>query len=288
MKKTILFLALTAILLPKHSNAQKKTFIEVIKQEVPFRSSSSMNTLVIQNIFGPIKVEGYSGSEVVMEVEKEIFADNNTDLELGKQELQLKILKLEDRIVIHPDAPNISYNEKGLKFDWCGNNDEPVYQHKLSFKIKVPAGVNLNIGTINDGDISVANTQGDKLKVNNINGGIDLTNVEGQTNVHCINGAVNISYAKNPRLKSEYYALNGDINVTYQKSLSADVSFKSMNGELFTDFDVEKQFNRTSKESNSKGKAKYKYESTPVVQIGSGGVDFKFETLNGNVFIKKI
>ena len=59
-----------------------------------------------------------------------------------------------------------------------------------------------------------------------------------------------------------------------------------MNGELFTDFDINKQFMETNKETS--GKAKYKYEAKPVVQIGNGQVDFDFETLNGNVFIKKI
>ena len=233
-------------------------------------------------------MEGYSGSTIVLEIEKEISADNSKDLELGKSELEIKVLELENRIVVYPDAPYISYDEKGLKFSWCNNNEEPAYQHKLSFKIKVPKNVNLNVSTINDGDIKVGNTQGKYLKVNNINGGIDLVNVQGRTDVHCINGGVNITYTKNPIEDSKYYSLNGDINVTYQNSLSADVSFKSMNGELFTDFDIEKQFNRTTKESNPKGKAKYKYESNPVVQIGQGGVDFKFETLNGNVFIKKI
>lgn len=288
MRKIIFYLAFAIILLPKQVKAQKKKFSEVVKKEASFQSNSSENTLVMQNIFGPIEIEGYFGNTVIIEVKREIFADNTANLELGKKELQIKVLELENRIVIHPDAPYISYNEKGLKFDWCNNNEDPVYEHKLSFKIKVPKGINLNVATVNDGDISIANTKGEKLKVNNINGGIDLANVEGQTNVHCINGEVSISYTKNPGQASKYYSLNGDINVTYQKSLSADVSFKSMNGELFTEFDIAKQFNRTSKESNPKGKAKYKYESTPVVQIGSGGVDFKFETLNGNVFIKKI
>lgn len=62
-----------------------------------------------------------------------------------------------------------------------------------------------------------------------------------------------------------------------------------MNGELFTDFNIAKQFAKTTKDESGKGnKAKFKYESRPVVQIGKGGMDFDFETLNGNVIIKKI
>jgi len=93
----------------------------------------------------------------------------------------------------------------------------------------------------------------------------------------------------NPTASSTYYSLNGDINITYQKDLSADIVFKSMNGELFTDFDIAKQFAKTTKdESGKENRIKYKYESKPVVQIGKGGIDFNFETLNGDVIIKKI
>lgn len=268
--------------------AQEKVFEETISKELSFADSSAENTLVVKNIFGPIRVEGYSGSTIQISVKKKIIADNQQDLQLGKEELTLKVVEQESRLIVHPDAPYINYNEKGLRFDWCNNYEEPDYQHKLSFKVKVPYGVSLNVSTVNDGDIYIANTSGGFIKVNNVNGGIDLKNVEGKTNLHCINGEVNVSYASNPAENSKYYSLNGDINITYQNALSADVSFKSMNGELYTDFDVERQYVRTKKEDSERQKGKFKYQSTPVVQIGKGGLQLDFETLNGNVFIKKI
>lgn len=269
-------------------SAQEKVFEETLKKELSFKNKNAENTLVLKNIFGPIRVEGYPGNTIQISIDKKIIADNQEDLELGKEELNIKVVEQENRWVVHPDAPYINYNEKGLRFDWCNNYEEPDYQHKLSFKVKVPQGINLNISTVNEGDIYVANTSGGFIKVNNVNGGIDLENVEGKTNLHCINGEVNVSYSSNPQEDSKYYSLNGDINITYQNSLSADVSFKSMNGELFTDFDVERQYVRTKKENSEKRKGKFKYQSTPVVQIGNGGLQLNFETLNGNVFIKKI
>ncbi len=288
MKRTVFILMTISLLACKKGIAQEKTFNEVIKKELAFQSNNNESTLVIANVFGPITVMGYSGDQVRLEVKREIFADDAQKLELGKSELQLKVSQNGNTIVLRPDAPYIQYNQKGLKFNWCNDYEEPEYQHKLSFKVKVPKNVNLKVSTVNDGDIEVSNTVGQYLKVNNINGAIALNNVDGQTDVHCINGSVDITYVNNPKEDSVYYALNGDINVSYQEALSAEVSFKSMNGELFTDFDVAKQFTRTSKETKKSGKGKFKFEATPVVQIGNGGVNFKFETLNGNVFLKKI
>ncbi len=270
-----------------NSSAQQKKFTEVIKKEISF-SETSENSVIIRNIFGSISVEGYNGNKVLVEVEKTITSDDTESLELGKQELQLKVIQDKKGVILHPDAPYMEFDKNNLRYNWCNNNEELPYDHRLDFKVKVPYTAQVDVGTVNDGEVLVENTKGSSIKARNINGGITLTNVTGKTLVNCINGPVNISYADNPVSSSEYYSLNGDINISYQKALSANISFKSMNGEMFTDFDITKQYMKTRKNSSDGNKPKYKYEARPMVQIGNGQVDFDFETLNGNVFIKKI
>jgi DUF4097 and DUF4098 domain-containing protein YvlB len=144
------------------------------------------------------------------------------------------------------------------------------------------------VSTVNNGVIDVKNIQSKSIVAENINGGITLNNISGKTWVSCINGPVDISYAENPKEESVYHTINGDITIAYQQALSANISFKSMNGEMYTDFDINKQFTKTTKNKGDESRPKYKFEARPVVQIGSGQVDFNIETLNGDVFIKKI
>ncbi|WP_350290270.1 DUF4097 family beta strand repeat-containing protein [uncultured Croceitalea sp.] len=288
MKKTILTSLLTVFTVVHFVNAQRQVFKEQIKKEIAFESSGKQNTLILNNIFGFVKVEGYEGNQIQLVVDKKITADNITDLETGKKELLVKVLKKGNKVVVYPSAPFMKFDQDKFQYYCCNQEyEEPAYEHQTDFTLRVPKNIKLDISTVNDGELTIKNMRGDFIKANNVNGGISLINITGQTKVHCINGEVKISYADNPKVSSKYYSLNGDINVTYQNTLSADVSFKSMNGELFTDFDIQKQFNRTSKSSENK-KTKFKYESKPVVQIGKGGIDYDFETLNGNVFIKKI
>lgn len=287
MKQLIFMVCLSLLTAIQCAKAQQEKFTEQIKKEIPF-SNNTENSLVIKNVFGSISVEGYNGSQIILEVEKTITADNATDLELGKQELKLKIIQEADRVVLHPDAPYIQFDKDNLRYNWCNNYKEPQYEHKLNFKVKVPNSIKIDVSTVNNGEVLVENTKGDMVIAENVNGGITLTNITGKTRVDCINGGVNISYADNPKSSSRYYSLNGDINISYQKALSANISFKSMNGEIFTDFEINKQFTKTDKKESSENRAKYKYEVKPIVQIGNGQVDFDFETLNGNVFIKKI
>jgi len=287
MKQSNLFLALALLCALPNVTAQEKRFKETIKKEVKINPEEG--EFIVKNVFGSITIEGYSGSSVMLEVERTITADSNQDLEKGKEELQFKVVTDGNRIIARPDAPYITFNNKNLGFNWCNSNgyDDIGYEHHLDFKIKVPKGISIQAGTVNDGEISIANFTGKKIKVSNVNGGIELNNVSGTTNLHCINGDVSVSYTKNPNADSKYYSLNGDMNISYQNGLSANVSFKSMNGDLFTDFDIEKQYSK-SKRTVGDDKAKFKYEAKPIMQIAGGAIALDFETLNGNVYLKKI
>ena len=129
---------------------QAQRFEETIKEEVAITSESEV---VVKNVTGSIAIEGYSGNTILIEVVKEITADNNEDLELGKKELQLKVYKNEDRVIAHPDAPYIQFFEQGLGFNWCNDYGKVPYEHKLDFTIKVPNGISISASTVNDGEI---------------------------------------------------------------------------------------------------------------------------------------
>ncbi|MBO0322945.1 hypothetical protein J0X14_11615 [Muricauda sp. CAU 1633] len=287
MKQLVMMACLCLWVWSPSVRAQQKEFKETISKELSF-SNTTDNTVVVKNVFGSINVEGYQGDKVLVEVERKITADNSQDLELGKKELQLKIIQEDNRIIFHPDAPYINFKVDGLRYSWCNNNQNVPYDHALTFNLKVPHSVQVNVSTVNNGVIDVENIRSKSIVAENINGGITLNNISGKTWVSCINGPVDISYAENPKEESVYHTINGDITIAYQKALSANITFKSMNGEMYTDFDINKQFVKTIKNTGDTGKPKHKFEANPVVQIGGGQVDFDIETLNGDVFIKKI
>jgi len=62
-----------------------------------------------------------------------------------------------------------------------------------------------------------------------------------------------------------------------------------MNGQFYTDFqDTEVLPTRVVKSETKNGNGTvYKLSKNSDVRFGSGGKIFKFETLNGNIYIKK-
>lgn len=269
------------------ASAQKQEFKEHISKELTLSKSAGSSTLAIYNINGFIKVEGYAGDKVVLEIDKTISGKDSQTLELGKQEFKLEFDQNADSIIVYTAEPHDSRPNR----NWKNNRNERhrvEYHYNLDFTIKVPYQLNLHVSTVNSGEVTVSNVNGN-LRAFNVNGPITLTNIKGTTEVRTINGNVTANYLVAPPDQSSYYTLNGDLKVSYPANLSADCQFKSFNGEFFTDFtNTEVLPAKVTKTQEQKGNGTvYKLNKDTSIRIGNGGKILKFETFNGNIYIKK-
>ncbi|HEX7494398.1 MAG TPA: hypothetical protein VF346_09265 [Bacteroidales bacterium] len=286
MKKEIVILLLGIGIICAVPELNGRDFKEHLSKEFEVSGDAAGSTLFIYNISGFIKVEGYSGNKVVLEMEKTIAADDEKTLEMGKKEFRLDFDQKTDTIMAYIAQPFDSRPHRNRYY--YDDHGEIEYQYNVDFTVKVPFGMNLHISTVNDGIISVNNVSG-ILHVSNVNEEISIKNAKGTTYAHTVNGDVSVSYITNPPEESSYYTINGNIRVGYQPGLSADLLFKSMHGDLYTDFpDAELlPASTTKKQEQKSGGTVYQLNTITAVRFGKGGRTFKFETLNGNVYIKK-
>lgn len=261
-------------------------FKEHISKEFVLPDDTASSTLFIYNISGFIKVEGYSGDKVLLEMDKTISADDEKTLEQGKKEFRLAFDQKSDTIMAYIAEPYDSRPHRNWKYN--DDRHDIDYNYNVDFTVKVPYSMNLHISTVNDGIITVNNVSG-TLHVNNVNEEISIKNAKGTTYAHTINGDVSVNYLDNPAGESSYYTINGDIRISYQPNLSADLQFKSMHGDFYTDFpEAELLPASVTKVQEKKGNGiVYKLNTITAVRFGKGGKVFKFETLNGDVYIKK-
>lgn len=286
MKKAIVTLLMGMGIICAVPKADAREFKEHVSKEFTLTGDAARSTLFIYNISGFIKVEGYAGTKVLLEMDKTITADDDKNLETGKKEFRLAFDERTDTIMAYIAEP---YDSRPRRH-WQYNDDrrEIDYNYNVDFTVKVPFGMNLHISTVNDGIISVNNVSG-TLYISNVNEEISVKNAKGTTYAHTVNGNVSVNYLTNPPEESSYYTINGDIHVSYQPGLSADLQFKSMNGDFYTDFQEAERLPATvTKVQEKKGEGiVYKLNAITSVRFGKGGKIFKFETLNGNVYIKK-
>lgn len=257
---------------------------EHISKQFAVNAGNTNAVLAIYNIFGGIKVEGYDGDKVLLEIDKRITSKYPEEIKKGKEAFRFEMEQQGDSIIVYiaspfDSRPNRNWNEDGSKIH---------YRYQLDFVVKVPHNMRLRISTVNNGNINVKDVYG-ALWVTNVNGSLDVENAKGATKAITVNGAVNISYLNNPPAASVYQTINGDITVRYKNELNADLYFKSMNGKYFTDFEnVGPIVNTLEKNTDTKANGTvYIISKGNAVRIGNGGYKYNFETLNGNVYIRK-
>lgn len=277
-----------------------QTHTEKITKEFSFEKTGPQNALMIANISGSVSVVGYEGSTIQVEVTKKIQAKTASRLEEGKSSIQLGVMNEVDSIILYVKGTCNTFSRnntngkknnnrwmRGWNYGWndCNANCDQTFDHTMDFVIKVPAGINVMVSTINNGDIVVENVKG-VVHATNINGSVRLKNLMREADASTINGDVDIEYAKNPVKDCRFYSLNGDINAWFQKGLTANFSFESFNGDFYTDIEpLESLPVQVTETKNDKG-VKYKVNGNRY-KIRSGGPLLDFETFNGDVYLKE-
>src|SRR5580658_4317669 len=265
--------------------AQKQEFKQHISKEFTLQKEVG-GVLALYNLNGSLNVEGYSGDKVLIEVDERLTADDSQTLEIGKKEFKLGFDQTADSIIVYIAEPFDTRPCRNCDRGW--NRRDIDYDFDLAFTVKVPYHMNLDISTVNKGDITVESVSG-SMRVNNVNGKITIKDAKGETRAHTINGDLTVNYLEVPTGNSEFYTLNGKLSVTFPQSLSADLQFKSWNGSFYTDFPKWEVLPvRVTKNVRKKGAGtEYQLIIDKQIRIGEGGKLFKFETMNGNIYIKR-
>ena len=279
-----------------------QTHTEQIFKTLSFEKVSEANTVIIANINGNVRVEGYEGTEIKVEVTKSVTGKTQERLDKGKQQIQLGVMDLADTVILYVQGTGTSFGRHSERnnhkysgnygYDWCcgncnnGCDCRVEFGYKMDFVVKVPQNANVVVSTVNEGNLSVSKIKG-VVHADNVNGGIKLTDLMREATASTINGDVDIEYTANPRKDCRFYSLNGDINAWFQKGLAASMSFESFNGDFYTNIDhLENLPVAVEKQTNGKG-VKYKVNSSRY-RIGNGGAAMlDFETFNGNVYLKE-
>jgi hypothetical protein len=250
---------------------------ETIQKTYPL-AGAAPKKVIVDNVFGSIHVQGYAGSEVRLVAHKRLTADSEEAAEHARREVTLEITQDANTVRFYVDGP-FRCRDGGVHI-----HNDPGYQVKYDFDLQVPRDTATDLKTINDGEIRIANVAGD-YKVDNINGGVEMTDAAGSGKVYALNGKVRVTFRENPREKSSFGSLNGEVRVAFQPGLAADLRFKTFNGGVYTDFPVSYLPVPASAGERHNGKFVYKSSDWSAVRVGQGGPELSFDAFNGDIRI---
>jgi hypothetical protein len=240
---------------------------------VPLSSPGKPYTLKVHLVTGSIKVTGYEGKDVIINVTPRANDDEESRSSVNGMK---RISASGGYEVTAKEADNtVTVN--------TGNPNKA-----LDLVLKIPQDVKLKVGTVNDGEVVVENLKGE-LEVNNVNDKISLTDISGSVVANTVNGDVTVTFNSiDPKASMAFSTLNGDIRVTLPGETKANLKLKSDNGDVYSDFDIDidKTPSKIDKVTEP-GMYKIKKDDWIYGKINGGGPEMMMKNMQGDIYVKK-
>lgn len=244
-------------------------------------------TVVIDNIYGDIRVKAGNKNAVTYEVKETLSARSDKGLETGLSELKMNVVLRQDSLIFYFTAPWICNRWNGCSTGSHIHRSNDNYDFRFDFDLEIPAPSGLYAATINEGKVEVTGVQGE-LWVSNINGDVEVKEAHSVLKASTINGDVNVHYSSAPAKDASFSTINGSIDLYSNADTQAYVTARSMHGSLFTDFDFSTTRPESTRVISEDGTTTtYKINETVAIRIGKEGPKLDFETLNGNIYLRK-
>jgi hypothetical protein len=235
--------------------------------------------VIVDNVFGSIRVTGEERGSVEMTATETIRGDLQADIDRARREVELRIEHEDGRAAFRVRRVGESGDCE------CGRWQDYVVEYEI--ELRVPQDAAIELETVNGGDIEVVGVRGD-VDVRNVNGGVNLAGLRGSGRAATVNGELDARFERAPARATSFKTVNGEIDVEFPRDLAADLEFKTMHGEVYTGFDAEPVVGEPTTERRRDGGAVViRTARASRVRVGSGGPTHSFETINGDVYVRE-
>ena len=247
-----------------------------LMETIPVAANEPL-VVIVKNIIGPIRVTGHDANRVEMHATETVRGDLQADIERARAEMQLRTETEPGRVAFR--VRNIDGDSGRRNSNWDN------YSIAYDIELRVPRGATLEISTVNDGDVTVEDVNGE-FDLKNVNGAVRLVRAGGGGSIHTVNGDVDASFARSPSEATSFHTVNGEVDVTFPANLSAELAFHTLQGDVFTDFDVE-SLSAPPEVRRDRGRYVMNTNRNSAFRVGTGGERHTFNTLNGDILVRK-
>jgi len=234
------------------------------------------------NIEGDVTATGYDGSKVVMTAHETFRGRTDRDLARAREELALTATQDGTTVEIAVGDPCDCRHGRD-----CGDHDRwhdgDRYGARHDIELRIPRGVEVELRTVNDGDVTLRDHRGD-FRLTNVNGSVAAFDVAGSGSATTVNGGVTVRFTQNPTADSTFRSVNGKLDVTFRPGLAATFTFDTLNGEVYTDLPMDDQ--TVARASHNPRSGRFKLRKTYRTAGAEGGPELSFSTINGDIYLR--
>jgi hypothetical protein len=197
----------------------------------------------------------------------------------------------ERRIVTPSGTKTLSNAGYALEVDEHDNHisvDTDWRNNKVSVIARIPRRADLELDTVEDGEIIVSNITGN-LELSNVNGPITATGISGSVIAESVGDSIDLSFVAIDDVNaSSLESVNGGLTVRLPANTAVQIHLDTSQGEILSDFEVDvKPSTPTVTRNDDNGGSEVRIESVIIADINGGGPIIRMNTLNGDIKILK-
>lgn len=235
--------------------------------------------LTIENIWGDVRVRPGDTGEIVVTITEQRSAPDQERFDRSLETLNLTTDSDENGVAFHVGNRDGHWHGRDL----CRN-----CRVDYRFDVRVPADTQLDVSTVNDGEINISGIAG-LFSAANVNGPITASGVHDCSDLNNVNGQVSIGFAAPPDQNCTIETVNGDITLTLPERSNFDLAMNLFNGRMLTELPVDPLALPARVEHiESDGRNQYRIEQKAGLRFGAGGPQFTISSMNGDIRIQKI
>lgn len=225
--------------------------------------------VIVKNLNGPIRVEAATGDKVEVTAAKAWRRGDPDEVRIESKRIGAGD---KDVLVCALWNEEASCSRESYRSNNNGGNRRRSNDTEVTFTIRVPRGVRVQLSTVNGGVDVVGATS--EVRAGTVNGGIDVETSSGPVNAGTVNGDIRV---RMDRLAGDedlsYNTVNGSITVYLPEQIDADIEMTTVNGSLSADYPI-----------TLVGRINPRHIRA---RIGQGGRQMEFKTVNGSVRLVK-
>ena len=230
--------------------------------------------------------EPYNLDISILSAHIEVIGENREDLEF-----EITVEQGSRQIITPSGTKPITTGAYSLEVDEDDNYvsvDTDWRTDKVNVVAHVPRRGDLSLSTTNDGEIVVRDING-RLELENTNGPITATGIDGSVIAEAINDTIDVSFTNiDDSDAMALISINGDLNLGIPANAGAQLQIDTSQGQIVSDFEVDVQASEPVIERNEGRRGvEVKVESVIIANVNGGGPVIKLKTLNGDINIRK-
>lgn len=240
--------------------------------------------VIVANVWGDIRIRGHRREVVSVVAVETVRAESEAAAERAAREVALEVGSADDALLILVDGP---FRDRRDWRRWSADHRHRGYTVVYDLEVEVPSRCDLEARTVNEGEIVAADVAG-ALAVSNVNGGIRLDRMSGPGGtVTTVNGPIEAEFLRGPTELLAFRSVNGRIETTFPALLAADLRLQTTWGEMWSELELAPLAAPPPTRRRRDGRLIIESGRGAALRAGTGGPEISFETLNGDILIRK-